>query len=227
MDVWQITMATLRRWYIFAPLLALAGLGAYLVGESVQPEYEVTGTALITPGTVSTEVPDPYGGRNQATTAVAIVLNSPETQARLQAEGLVAAHEVTSRSNSTIMSVQVRADDPQVALAAGYRVFELAQEELSSRQAAVGMPSAAQHRVEMLAEPSLMAVVYDGKLRVQAVVGVLGASVALVTAVLFDDIVGLYRRRRAERRNRRQEPAEPALDTLEVPLTRERERVRA
>src|SRR5699024_4611417 len=88
LDVWQITLATLRRWYIFLPLLALAGAAAYLAGEGVQPEYEVTGTALITPGREQAGIPNPYGGQNQANAAVAIVLNSTEARARVAAEGL-------------------------------------------------------------------------------------------------------------------------------------------
>ncbi|MEE6283065.1 hypothetical protein [Georgenia sp. MJ170] len=210
MDVWQITLATLRRWYIFLPLLALTGVAVYLAGDSVQPEYEVTGTALITPGSAPATVPNPYGGQDQANAAVAIVLNSMETQARIAAEGLAPAYEVSTQSRSTIMNVRVRADDPHVALETGRRVFELAAEELSTRQGAAGVSASSQYGVDVLAEPSVESVVYDGKRKVQAAVAVLGAGLALLVAVLFDDIVGLYRRRRAKRRGRRRDDAEMA-----------------
>ena len=203
-DVWQITLATLRRWYIFIPLLALTGAGVYLAGESVHPEYEVAATALITPGRAPAMVPNPYGGQTQA---VSIVLNSTEVQAQIAAEGLAPTYQLSARSRSTIMNVSVRADDPQVALATGSRVFELAAEELSTRQSAAGLTVGAQYRLDILAEPSVQAVVYDGKRQVQAVVGVLGAGLALLVAVLFDDLVGLYRRRRAKRRRRRSDGA--------------------
>ncbi|WP_413452149.1 hypothetical protein AA0Y32_12310 [Georgenia phoenicis] len=200
MDVWRITVATLRRWYIFLPLLALTAGAVYVVGAGVQPEYEVSGTALITPGSAPAPVPNPYGNEAQANAAVAIVLNSGEMRARAQEEGLLPAYEVASQSRSTIMNVTVRGGDAEQAAATAHFVFELAVEELETRQSQAGIPPAAQYGLDILAAPSLLAVAYDGKLQVQAVTGLLGASAALVVAVLFDDIVGLFRRRRARKR---------------------------
>src|SRR5699024_7189888 len=68
-------------------------------------------------------------------------------------------------------------------------------------------------------------VVYDGKLRVQAIIGILGASIALVVAVLFDDIVGLARRRRKRRTTlgtaSEQLEANAGLDNDEKPVDAE------
>ncbi|MBD8061606.1 hypothetical protein [Oceanitalea stevensii] len=214
MDVWQITVATLRRWYIFLPLLALTAGAVQVVGAGVAPEYEVAGTALITPGSAPAPVPNPYGGEDQANAAVAIVLNSAEMRARVQAEGLLPSYEVASRSRSTIMTVSVRGGDADQAEVTADFVFGLAVEELEQRQSSAGIPPAAQYGLDVLAAPSLQAVVYDGKLQVQAITGLLGASLALVVAVLFDDIVGLVRRRRARRRGAAALPDEPVTDGL-------------
>ncbi len=214
MDVWRITVATLRRWYIFLPLLALTAGAVQVVGAGVAPEYEVAGTALITPGSAPAPVPNPYGGEQQANVAVAIVLNSAEMRARAQAEGLLPSYEVGTQSRSTIMTVTVRGGDAEQAAETAGFVFGLAVEELEARQSAAGIPPAAQYGLDVLAAPSLMAVAYDGKLQVQAVTGLLGASAALVVAVLFDDIVGLVRRRRARRRARAAVPSVPATEGL-------------
>lgn len=215
MDVWRITVAALRRWYIFLPLLAVTAGAVQVVGAGVAPEYEVAGTALITPGSAPAPVPNPYGGEQQANAAVAIVLNSAEMRARAQAEGLLPTYEVAGQSRSTIMSVTVRGGDAEQAGATASFVFGLAVEELEGRQSGAGIPPAAQYGLDILAAPSLQEVVHDGKLQVQAVTGLLGASAALVVAVLFDDIVGLLRRRRARRRART--VAEPAPAAEELP----------
>ncbi|WP_324649598.1 hypothetical protein [Georgenia sp. H159] len=199
MDVWRITVATLRRWYIFLPLLALTAGAVYAAGAGVQPEYEVSGSALITPGRTQSPVPNPYGGEQQASSAVAIVLNSTDVRTRVQEEGLVPDYEVSGQSRSTILSVTVRGESSDQAVATAQHVFELAVEELQDRQTNAGMPPSTQYGLDILAAPSLTNVVYDGKMQVQAVVGLLGASLAVLVAVLFDDIVGLYRRRRARR----------------------------
>ena len=210
MDVWRITVATLRRWYIFLPLLALTAAAVYVAGQGVQPEYEVSGTALITPGRTPSPVPNPYGGEQQASAAVAIVLNSTEARAGVQREGLLPTYDVSGQSRSTIMNIRVRGGDVEQAQDTGRRVMELAAEELADRQGGAGIPASAQYGLDVLAAPSLVAVVHDGKMQVQAVTGLLGASLALLVAVLFDDIVGLFRRRRARRRAVARESGAPA-----------------
>lgn len=202
MDVWRITVATLRRWYIFLPLLALTAGAVQLAGAGIAPEYEVSSTALITPGSAPAPVPNPYGGEQQANVAVAIVLNSGETRERVQAENLLPGYDVASQSRSTVMNVSVRGGNADQAAATAYRVIELAAEELETRQAEAGIRGPAQYGLDILAPPALMAVAYDGKTQVQAVTALLGASLSLLVAVLFDDIVGLFRRRRARRRAR-------------------------
>ena len=199
MDVWRITVATLRRWYIFLPLLALTAAAVYVVGQGVQPEYEVSGTALVTPGRAPSPVPNPLGGEQQASAAMAIVLNSTDVRSRVQDEGLLSGYSVSGQSRTTIMNVNVRGDDADLAVATGRHVMELAAQELADRQSDAGIPAAAQYGLDVLAAPALVGVEYDGKMQVQAVTGLLGASVALLVSVLFDDIVGLFRRRRARR----------------------------
>ena len=205
MDVWRITLAALRRWYILLPLLALTGWGAWVAGNGIQPEYEVQATVMLTPGTTATEVPNPYGGLDEANQAVGIVLNSTESRAQIAAQGLSTEYEVIPESRSTIMRFTVRADDPENAVATGAALIDMVETELSARQSAVQLPDSSQFGIDVLAPPSVLETVYDGKLRVQAIIAILGASIALVVAVLFDDIVGLLRRRGRRRQARADE----------------------
>ncbi|MBZ2196743.1 hypothetical protein [Occultella gossypii] len=203
MDVWSITVAALRRWYILLPLLALTGASAYTVGEGVQPEYNVEGSAIVVPGRAVAELANPYGGLDDANAVLGIVLSGPETRAQVQAAGLVPSYSVVPTSRSTVLNFQVRADTPEEGLATGQMVFELAREELASRQTNAGLSPASQYGLDVLQEPSVTAVVADGKVRNMAIVGVLGAALSLLIAVLFDDIVGLFKKWRSERRERR------------------------
>lgn len=196
MDVWRITVATLRRWYVFLPLLALTGWAVLVVGNGVSPEYEVQASAMITPNREEGAIPNPYDTISQATAAVAIVLNSPEARDRVGERGLISSYEVSSLQRSTIMKVSVRGDTEEGALATGDAVLQMIHDELSQRQTAAGLAPDAQYGMDILVQPAVIEVIRDGALRVQAVVGLLGASVALVIAVLFDDIVGLIRQRR-------------------------------
>lgn len=213
MDVWRITIAAARRWYILIPLLALTGWGAWTAGNGIHPEYEVQATAMLLPGTVVSEVPNPYGGIDEANQAVGIVLNSTEAQAQIAAQGLSTEYTVTPESRSNILRFSVRADDPETAVATGTALLDLVRSELSNRQDEASVPSAGQIGIDVLAAPSVLDVVYEGKLRVQAIIGILGASIALVVAVLFDDIVGLVKRRRRSRRAALDTHTPPADDT--------------
>lgn len=196
MDVWRITVAAVRRWYVLAPLLALTVALALAVGQGVKQEYEVTGAAMVVPGRSFSEIPNPYGGPDDANNAVSIVLNSPETRQRIAAEGFLGSYEVAPSSRSTIMNFQVRGESQQQAVETGMAVFQMAAEELRGRQSAAGIRLGEQYSVDVLQTPSVSAAVTDGKLRNMAVVGVLGAALSLVVAVFFDDVVGLLRRRR-------------------------------
>ncbi|CAM3429201.1 Capsular polysaccharide biosynthesis protein [Occultella aeris] len=213
MDVWRITVATLRRWYIFVPLLALTGWGVLSVGDQIDPEYQVSGTFILTPSLEETEIPDPYGGAVQATQVIAIVLNSPTTREQIVEMGLEPDYTVAGGGrSSTIMTVSVLGRDREATIETGNVLIEMTRQELETRQSEAGIPPGAQYGLSVISPPAVDSVVYDGKTQIQAVVGVVGAAVALLAALLFDDIVGLIKRRLKQRRLRRSARPGDAID---------------
>ncbi|TDE07494.1 hypothetical protein E1269_19885 [Jiangella asiatica] len=200
MDVWRITLAALRRWYVLLPLLALTGLAAVSMGEQVAPEYEAQAGAMITPPRAEAELVNPYGSLTNANEALGIVLNSVDTRRTVAEQGLSSAYEIGVASRSTIMQVSIRADTPEVAVGTGQAVLDLAVQELATRQTDAGLPAEAQFTLSVLEPPAVTAVVDTGSVRVKAVVAVIGAGLSLLVAVLFDDIVGLWRRSQEKRR---------------------------
>lgn len=209
MDVWRITVAVLRRWYVFLPLLALTGYAAMTLGNGVKPQYEATATVVLVPGQAPSEVENPYGGLSDTAEVLAIVLDDAAVRDRIKAQGLNPEYEFSARSRSSIMNFTTLSDSPEVSLKTGQTVLDLAREELAERQGSVGIPEGAQVDIQVLQAPAVSDVVATGKLRIMAVVGILGAALALLAAVLFDDLVGLLkrwiRRWQDRRRARRQE----------------------
>lgn len=203
MDVWGITVAALRRWYIFLAILGLAGFGAHMVGKSVHPEYEASASALLTPPPTAAPVANPFGNVDGANQAIAIILNGPGAEAAVAQQGLTPSFTVTSQARSSIFNVAVRGVNPDKAVATTEAVLDIASRELIDRQTAGGVPEANQISMQVLSAPAITNVVTDGALRVQAVILVLGAAIALTVAVLFDEIMQWFRRRR---RGKKAEP---------------------
>lgn len=202
MDIWRITVAALRRWYVLLPLLAVTGVLVMLAGNSVAPEYEGQAGAMLTAPRAATELANPYSSITNANEALGIVLNSTESRRAVLEQGLSPSYEIGVASRSTILQVSVRADSPEVAVATGQAVLDLAVQELATRQTEAGLPPEAQFTLSVLEPPGVTAIVETGSVRVQAVVGLLGAGLSLLVAVLLDDIVGLWNRARAKRSRR-------------------------
>ncbi|RIQ25261.1 hypothetical protein DY240_11250 [Jiangella rhizosphaerae] len=206
----------MRRWYVLLPLLALTGVLALQAGDRVAPEYEGQAGAMITPERVQGEVANPYGSITNANEALGIVLNSVDSRRTIVEQGLSASYEIGVASRSTILQVSVRADSPEVAVATGQAVLDLAAQELATRQTEAGLPPEAQYTLAILDPPAVTAIVNTGSVRVQAVVGILGAGLSLLVAVLFDDIVGLWKRARAKGARRSAKRAREEKDTAEA-----------
>lgn len=212
MDVWRITVAVVRRWYVFVPLMALTVLGVLQVGKGVDPQYEVTATAILVPGVATSEIDNPYGSMDETNQVLSIVVEGTEAREQIEALGLESGYEMDPRSRSRIMNFSVISDSPEEGLATGDAVLELAHQELAERQAAVGISEDAQVGLQVLQAPSVSEVVTEGKTRSMAIVGVLGAAFAVLVAVLFDDLVGLLKRWLVSWRERRAARATAAGD---------------
>lgn len=215
MDVWRITVAVLRRWYVFLPLLALTVYGALRVGEGVAPEYEVTATAILVPGPEPSLIENPYGSLDQTSQVLAIVLDDSATREEFTARGLDAEYDIEPRSRSRIMDVTVLTPTAELSLATAEAVLDRVSAELLDRQESAGIREDSRISLQVLQAPSVSDVVTEGKLRNMVVVGIVGAALSLLVAVLFDDMVGLVRRwlRRKPERTRGPEVAPPADDS--------------
>lgn len=202
MDVWAITLAALRRWYVFLPLLALTVLVALWVGSRAAEHYESSSTVVLVPGAETTEIQNPYGGIGETAHVLEIVLGAAPTRDALDERGLSTDYIVDTRSQSRILDLVVTGDSEEISLGTTHALIDLMGQELVDRQDAVQIPEDAQLGIQVLQEPTITDVVMDGRLRNMAIIGIVGAALSLLAAVLFDDIVGIGRRWRRRRRPR-------------------------
>lgn len=215
MDVWGITLATLRRWYVFLPVMAVAVLLALQAGRSASPEYGATGSMLVTPPRVGSPIANPFVNAQGASEALTIILNGPETNARLQEAGFAGTVTVSSGSRSSVVtmrSVSPRAEDAVALIEA---IVDIASDELVTRQRAAGIETDSLIGLQILAAPSITSVATDTAIRVQAVILAVGAVAGVTLAVLFDDIIGFIRRRRqrpAKSKSRSRRGSKAAVD---------------
>lgn len=195
MDVWRITVAALRRWYVLIPLLALTAAAAFWVGSGVRPQYEVTATMTLVPGSGDSDSGRLYGNVVDTNQVLSIVAGATPARNAIEKRGLNPDYEVTTRDRSSIMTVTVLSDSQEQSLGTAQAVIELAQHELRQRQTTAKIPPQDQISAQVLQPPSISDVVNEGRTRNMAIVGILGAALSLVVAVLLDDLVGLVKRR--------------------------------
>ncbi|WP_129668320.1 hypothetical protein [Phytoactinopolyspora endophytica] len=212
MDVWRITIAALRRWYILLPLLAVTGVLVSMAGKQTNPEYEAQSVAMVAPERVPAELYNPFSNTVGAQQALGIILNSTDTARQLAGDGLSASYEIGADARSNILQIVTRADSPGVAQDAAGALLDIAITELETRQNEADIPERSQYTLDVLAQPEVVGVVETSQLRTQAVVGALGAGLAVLISVLFDDALGLFVRARARRRRRKEDKHAAAID---------------
>lgn len=213
MDVWQIVVATLRRWYVFLPLLALTVFVTLRVGQGINPQYEVTATTVLVSAPESSRYDNPYGSLDETNQVLEIVLDDTATREQIGAAGFDPEYVVNARSRSRITEIVVVSATPELALATGEAVIELGQQELAQRQSVAGIPSTAQVQLQVLQAPSVSDTVTQGKRRSMAITFILGGATSALVAVLVDDLMGFLRRRGP----RRPRQAGPLTRVLEAP----------
>lgn len=195
MDVWSLTRAALRRWYVLLPALLLTAVLTSSAGSSVAPEFETTGAALMVPPAMAADVVNPYAA-SSGPEVLRTIVNGSAVRSRLAAQGLESGYELSITSRTPIFNIRARSADRQRALGTGAAVIEALRQELTTAQADFGVPPRAMATVQVIDAPDTVTSVGSGAIRVKAVVGLLGVIGSLALAITFDDLLLLLRRRR-------------------------------
>lgn len=193
MDLWQLMLILLRRWFVVIPALLITALIASNASERVDPTYTASATGLVIVlnpaerGNPSTE---------RAAQAASVSVSSAETRDRVASAGLGGDYSVGVRNRTSLIDVSVETDDPQRSATTVQAVLDLLAEEFGRRPQIYGVPPGPVVGLELLAGPSVEGAAYEGRARIIAVVAAVGLVAAVVLAVLVDLLIRSLRKRR-------------------------------
>lgn len=210
MDFWKTIKVLLRRWYVAVPVLLLSLGGAGVVFLSVSPEYESTGTDLLTvPKAGATLDPSKPAGiinpllafdASLTTTAQLLtqVLLDPAVYAQLtQNNPDIKCEAGDGGLRGPFVQVVCKAPTPQGAQATVDGAFKRLREELVARQKKLGAPESTFINVETVVEPTEATLLVGGKLRAAGAALALGLAASLTSAFAIESIM---QRRRPQKR---------------------------
>lgn len=203
MDVARLASATVRRWYLALPLLALTALCTLLVGDRVNPEYEATAAVLFFEAG-DEGVANPYGSANQAASAISVIVGGGAIRTELAENGLASDYELAPAedrpgTSTPIVAITVAAATPELALSTRDNVVAVMDRELAARQTAAGVPAPARTGITVLDAPAAVSSIETAALRAQVVVAALGIALTFLLVVLVDDLLLAAERRRLAR----------------------------
>lgn len=197
MDLLDLIKLIFRRWYVTAPIIALAVAATVWVGTAIRPEYRSTVAIVLIPptGAASASEASPTAGAGNPwarigpaamAQAVQFVVSSREARERVRAAGGDPDYTVELVSRSSILTIEVAASSAGEALATASGVTNLIEDEVARRQAPYLPDPGDQITIQVLdpgrdVEPSRSNV-----LRLQIVVMGIGLLVAAAGAVGYD-----------------------------------------
>lgn len=206
MDIWTVLRTSLRRWYVFVPVLALSlGLG-YSMAQDLDPVYTAESSAIlvapaIVPGQEEGEMVEvnPYlnlGGGLTTTTQVTVVLMNSGPK-RLEYFDLGLEPDYAVDRVDAVMYFTVTGTDPESVTATANELVVIADDEVAELQDKSTVRPEERIRVRPLSLPQVA--IEDGGAGIQlmAILGVLGLVAGVGAAVALDGFLQWRRERRS------------------------------
>ena len=187
-DVWGLTVAAFRRWYVLIPLV-LVSLGlAYLAGSRTQSEYELDGAVLLLVPSGDPVATNPYASA-AGVEILGLKAMSSSTRASFEDEGLSSDYDISYDRRSPVIRFELVADSELAALGTGEGLVEYLANTLNESQGDLGIRDADRVTLEVVDAPDDVVPVAKGRLRVTAVIAVLGVIASFAVAVFTDAIL--------------------------------------
>ncbi|GAB3493878.1 hypothetical protein [Amycolatopsis cihanbeyliensis] len=211
MDFWSTLRVLLRRWYVAVPVFAAALGLAGVAYVSVDPQYESTGTIVLTAPSSGARVtvgePTPAERINpllafdaSLTTSAQILietLRDPATVERFTGDSEDAlSYEVgNGQLSGPFIVVVATSRTPEGSTRTVAEVLDRAREELRSRQETLEAPESTYIRSEPVISPTPAEELVGGKFRFAAVALFLGLIAGLTAAYGYESYQQHRRRR--------------------------------
>ncbi|GAB2457956.1 hypothetical protein HD599_003458 [Conyzicola lurida] len=205
----NLLSASLRRWYVIVVGVLLTAGATYLVYDASEPTYEISGTAVLLPG--SSTVPDGgngflyLGGLNPALEVLMRSVNSDATSSEILGDDPgVTGYTVERDSDASgpILLVTATSDTQSGARSILRAVLDTLPVRLAALQNDVAVPDAARMSVlDLAVDEKPTALTND---RTRGVLGVAagGLVATFLLTALVDGLVLSIARRRRQRRER-------------------------
>ena len=230
MDIWRLLAAIIRRWYIIIPLLVATTVAAVTVGRWVEPEYQTSAIISIVPGKATVpstadeaQVTNPYSAQAYTAGVLQYVLSSSDVRQDLLAAGFTGSYVVQAVPRSSFLSIDVTANDPEIAIATGRGIIESARRILAERQGAIEAPTTRYVLIDVLDDADSVSASTSGHLQALAAVLAVGVIVSVIVTVLIDDMLLLRRRHDREADVEATPPSNGAVSVAARPSHRARE----
>ncbi len=213
MSVWGVLRILARRWYVVVPILAVGCVLAYMQGKKVMPTYEAQAYVTLqgptkvvqpVPGTTSETKIVPVNpllsgsGSGLAPEAAKLELIETSAIARQDAinAGVAPGYTVGSTSRSSVMVIDIKTSSPERSLASIQFAIGHIKKTLDADQQGFLNDPTSRVTLQTLVPPEVVGVTTSGKTRIEAVVALGGAVLAVACALLLEALlIGLGRRR--------------------------------
>ncbi len=208
MDLWQVLVIALRRWYVSVPILLLGVFLALQAGDRVNPTYLTTASAVVTrvvpepPSVVEGQEVDepstPALGLTDTVQTLVVTLSSPPARQQAAAAGASGNYFVEAASRSPVLRAGVEAPSVESSLATTQYLLEEMRRLLADNPDLYGLSDEIRYELRVLAEPTLASVLYEGRSRIRVVVLAVSLLLATIAALAVELLLRWLRGRRAK-----------------------------
>ena len=210
MDLWDSLTIMIRRWYVTLPVAVLCAIGTVYFSSLVDPEYVAEGVVFVKgpvvqevfeAGVVKIEPRNPYLGTGGTDTFARILVEaagSSATRGEFFDRGFEPTYDLSLDRREAIISVEVRANDPDLAIDTVSEVLSFLGFEAEDRQLSIDdADNLALITIETLSQSG----VGEDKAAPRRVFGVLAAASLIVTVGTAFLVEGIIRHLRGDAQN--------------------------
>ncbi|WP_380165810.1 hypothetical protein [Jannaschia sp. R86511] len=199
MDFWEVLKVVVRRWVVTVPLVLATGAVAVLLPPTIDPSYSASISAVVITPIDNQNPANPFLALGPVTMAASLA-GSGDSGAAVESAvqaGVSPTFTVNQQnSRSPIVTAEVQAATPELAVATAEFVRTALTEQLQAQQDAVSAPPEAQYYLQDLTGPVAPVPVYEGAQRVRFLAIGIGLLLTVVVAMAIEGIAVLRARRR-------------------------------
>lgn len=216
MDLFGIVGTTLRRWYVFLPIMLVATFFAVQSYQAVEPRYSGSVSVVVLPSLPpgmteeeaaaaaaadESDAPNPYGGSGGTRFAAAVLsrnINGAAFANRLDLpDDANISFSASASQQQPMIRFDAEASNPEAVVAALDAISTEANVVLNEFQAEAGAPQATRYRVAPAVPVGDIEDVTPSRMRNAGAILVMGLVAGAIAATVVDSVIARRRREAA------------------------------